>query len=342
MDQYLYLLFSRSPRRIKVIENVLQNHRTQANLFWAFNYGILDWLGADRRMRRADLANWLSQAQAKGLMQVDQQSAWLTPAGLQRQQQVVQTYYQPHFNQWTWLSNPSDFADRFSLGIQALSELVHNEKKYVPLSLSITEMTKVRTWLMTKGLQTRVYQELMAIGTQLEKQDPRLATLFAHELFGYQLSGWTLEQASSQLHVHLEEAMMMDRDLWLGVAHLVSARPGNLQALMGDLLAAMPISASAWLTVQQLQAGKSVQQIAMMRHLKPSTIREHLLEAAIIIPQALDWDRLLPAKTRQQLATQYHGPVLKWQFIKPAHQDENAAFFSFRLYQIWRRWYDHG
>lgn len=341
MDQYLYLLFSQSPRRIKVIENVLQNHRTQANLFWAFNYGILNWLGANRQLQHADLAVWLSQAQAQGLMQVDQQSAWLTPAGYQRQKQIKQNYYQPHFAQWTWLTNPSEYADRFSLGIQALSELVHNEKKYVPLSLSITEMTKVRNWLLKSNLQTVVLDELMTIGAQLEKQNPRLATLFAHELFGYQLSGWTLEQAARQLHIHLEEAMMMDRDLWLGVAHLVSSQQGSLQMLMSDLVAPMPISASAWLTVRQYQSGKSVKQVAIMRHLKASTIREHLLEAAIIIPQALDWPRLLPVKVRQKLATRYQGPILQWQFCEPAGEDENAAFFNFRLYQIWRRWHDH-
>lgn len=342
MNQYLYLLFSRSPRRIRVIENTLQNHRTQANLFWAFNYGILNWLGADRQLQRLDFEKWLGNAQDEGLLLIDQQSAWLTPAGCQHQKQILTEYYQPHFSQWTWLTNPSDYADRFSLGIQALSELLHGEKRYVPLSLSVTEMTTVRNWLLMGNLQQPVYQELVQIGESLEKNDPRLATLFAYELFGDHLTGWTLEQAAGQLHLHLEEAVMMDRDLWLGVAHLVTTMNGTLNQLMRNLVARMPISNSAWQTVQAYQAGKSIEQIVSSRRLKASTVREHLLEAAIIIPQALDWDRLLPVKVRTSLAARYQGPLLEWQFQPLTGEDKGAAFFNFRLYQIWQRWHEHG
>lgn len=342
MNQYLYLLFAKSPRRIRVIENILQNHRTQATLFWAFNYGILDWLGADRHMRRANFEQWISEAQAHGLLQVDAQTACLTPAGLHHQQIVLHEYYQPHFSQWTWLTNPVDFADRFSLGVQALSELVHHEKSYVPLSLSTTEMGQVRQWLLTPNLQKPVYQELMKIGDELEKYDPRLATLFAYELFGYGLTGWTIEQAASQLHVQLEEAVMMDRDVWLAVASLLRSRGGKLAGLMADLLSKMPISASSWLTVQQYQEGHSIDQIARMRRLKASTIREHLLEAAIIVPNALNWDRLLPKTRQTQLSTRYQGPILEWQFQPLNGQDPATGFFDFRLYQIWRRWQEIG
>ncbi|WP_057741105.1 helix-turn-helix domain-containing protein [Limosilactobacillus secaliphilus] len=338
MNQYLFLLFSRSPRRIRVVENILQNHRTQATLFWAFNYGILDWLGAERKLSRADFEQWLSDKRDHGLISLTEQTACLTPAGLHRQKGVLDNFYQPHFSQWTWLTNPSDYADRFSLGIQALSELIHGEKQYTPLNLSLTGMGKVRDWLLTGNLQEPVSQTLMTIGSALEKVDPRLATMFANELFGYHLTGWTIEQAAAQLHVQVEEAAMMDRDVWLGVAHLVQQQGGPLWNLMADLTAPMPVAKSTWQTVQEFRAGKSIEQIARLRHLKASTIREHLLEAAIIIPDALDWERLMPKEKLDRLSQQYSGPALKWQFQAPTDGDSGAAFFDFRLLQILRRW----
>lgn len=342
MNQYLYLLFSRSPRRIRVIENILQNHRTQATLFWAFNYEILDWLGADRKLHRTELEQWLKQGRDRGMLQLDEHTAWLTPAGLQHQQLILHHFYQPRYSQWTWLTNPADYADRFSLGIQALSELIHGEKQYVPLSLSISEMDRVRRWLLSGKSTDAIYQEMKTIGTQLEQADPRLATLFAYELFGFNLTGWTIEQAAGELHIHIEEAMMMDRDLWLGVAHLVAKNAGPLSSLMGDLVHSVPISTSAWQTIQQFRKGKSIEEIARSRRLKMSTIREHLLEAAIIIPDALDWARILPAEQQNQLAQRYQGPVMQWQFQPVDSQDNAREFFYFRLFQIYLRWHNNG
>ena len=54
MNTYLLRLCSyHQPRRERVIENVLANRQTVSTLFWAQHYGILTWLGARRRLSRA-------------------------------------------------------------------------------------------------------------------------------------------------------------------------------------------------------------------------------------------------------------------------------------------------
>ena len=63
-------------------------------------------------------------------------------------------------------------------------------------------------------------------------------------------------------------------------------------------------------------------------------MREHLLEVAILCPDQLDWDRLLPAAKRAALAKQYPGTdVTSWHF-QPTKPDDGTAFFDYRLFQI--------
>lgn len=335
MDNYLFTLFNKHPRRYRVIENTIRNKRTQATLFWALNYQILNWLGSADQMTKGAFDTWMRYQQKQGLLVIQDDRAWLTKAGVERQQKVLVKYYQPKFDQWTWLVNTRKYAERFLLAVQAVSELSFSNRNYVPLNIPFTEMAIVKNWLTRPGLITSVHKELLAIGDHLNTADGYLATLFAHTLLGHQMNGWTVNQAASQLNVANEEVMLIRRDIWLGVASYLSEHPqSNLGQLMNPLLNSTPISKSAWQTVRDFQRGAGIAKIAQTRHLKISTIREHLLEAAIIIPQALDWNRLLTSNTIKDVQSKYQGPVQEWRFERGVH-DAADEFFYFRLVQIW-------
>ena len=84
MESYILRFFSyHQPRRIRVIENLLVSRRTVANLFWGQQYGLLNWLGADRQLQRADYDALLRRLVAKKLIVIDdQQQARLTCVGV--------------------------------------------------------------------------------------------------------------------------------------------------------------------------------------------------------------------------------------------------------------------
>jgi hypothetical protein len=71
--------------------------------------------------------------------------------------------------------------------------------------------------------------------------------------------------------------------------------------------------------------------------LKLGTVREHLLTAAILTPQQLDWAQLLPAKQRKFLDHHFRGDVIHWRF-QGWSGDENSDFYYFRLYQIYKEY----
>lgn len=342
MDGYLLTMFDRHPRRFHVIENIVRNKRTQANLFWGLNYGILNWLGSDVHLTDQEFIQWLGVQQQHGLLDVEENEAQLTEQGEAVKQQIMAHYYHPQFDQWAWLTNTRRFAERFMLAVQAISELSYQNRHYIPLNISVTEMAVVRNWLTRPNIITQVHQELIQLGTQLNRVDSRLAVLFANQLFGHNGAGWTLEQAAGHFQLHLEEVQLMNRDVWLGIASILATwKQSALGGLMNDLIARTPISSSAYKTLTDFQHGYLPEQIAKARRLKLSTVREHLLEAAIIIPDGIDWQRLLSKQEEKQIHRQYSGPVEQWQFQRPA-EDVLQAFFKFRLCQIKELHFNHG
>ena len=160
---------------------------------------------------------------------------------------------------------------------------------------------------------------------------------------GYQTTGWTIDQAAQALKISVDEVMIMERDVWLGIGYLAVSQPaGLLRSLLYDHLHDTPLNHSATITLRMFEQGLSLEQISQKRHLKLGTIREHILEAAIFMPGALPLDRLLTPAKIDQLAAQYHGKPATWEFLPPIIEPQSPAeklqneqsFFEYRLFQI--------
>lgn len=339
MESYILRFFSyHQPRRIRVIENLLVSRRTVANLFWGQQYGLLNWLGADRQLQRADYDALLRRLVAKKLIVIDdQQQARLTSEGVRFQEEQRDRQYHPHFFTWYWLANTNQLSQRLLLGMQVVSELAYHNSKYAPVTVAYNQLLAVKRWFYQadrRQLVAAVYQDLNQLATGLASADPRLATLLMDSLVGHNLPTWTTDQIAQRLAISLDEMLVLNHDLLLGVAAYCRHVPGPLHDLLAPLLNAGPLSQSAVVTLNLYQRGQTVEEIAARRRLKLSTVREHLLETAILCPGKLDWDRLLPVEKRAILADRYPAKdVTTWQFQNDDSDDE-AAFFEYRLFQI--------
>lgn len=338
MNDYWLTLFAATPRRIRVIENLLRNRLSAATVFWTVTYGIEAAVGAARHLRRADYEAWLrAQVRAGWLQLVTPQTAVLTSAGQAEKATRLSHQYRPQFGRWAWRVNVDRLAPRLLLAIQVTSELAHHQRTYRPLNIGGGEMEQVKQWALTAGpnLAPRTYQELRTALTQLAQHDDRLATILTASLIGYQTSGQTRAQLAAQVGVTVEEGARLLRDAWLGLASQLAAETGPLAQLVAPLIAPTPLSASALETLTDFQAGQSLPTISARRHRKLSTIREHLLLAALLMPQAADYARLIPPADQQRLATTLPGPPASWSFVATG-ADPSQEFFVFRLYQILR------
>lgn len=339
MNTYLLRLCSyHQPRRVRVIENVLTNHRTVANLFWAQQYGLLNWLGARRQADQDQLDAEFSALQSAGLVELTAQNeVKLTPAGV-NYQETHPVDYQPHFFEWYWLANTKQVQQRLLLGFQVVSEFAHHNRQYAPLNVSFTDQQAVKGWFRhyySPQLISEVYSELHLLAGSIAGEDQRLAPALVNLLIGHDQAGWTVTQLGQNLELSLASALVMQHDLLLAVSAFAKQTAGPLANLLRPLLVATPLSRSNLQTVTMFQQGVPLANLARRRQLKLSTVREHLLTAAILMPQLLDWPRLLPEQEHHRLAQRYTGPVTTWQF-KAWTADSNADFFYFRLYQIYQ------
>lgn len=340
MNTYLLRLCSyHQPRRIRVLENVLTNRRTVANLFWAQQYGLLSWLGARRTADQDQLDDELWALQEAGLVAVhhEHNTVQLTAAGVGYQESHP-VEYQPHFYDWYWLANTRQVQHRLLLAVQVVSEFAYHNRRYAPLTVPLMDQEAVRGWFRhyySPDLVQDVYAELHLLTATLADEDQRLAPAFINFLIGHCQSGWTSDQLCSRLNLTLADGLVLQHDLMLAVSAFCRQTAGPLAHLIKPVLAAAPLSPSATHTLQLFNQGRDLSTIAHRRRLKVSTVREHLLTAAILTPQGLDWERLLPVSYRQQLAQRYGGPVTSWHFTAWT-ADSNTDFFYFRLYQIYQ------
>lgn len=338
MNDYWLTLFGPAPRRIRVIENLLKNRLSAATVFWTVTYGIEPAVGSARHLQRRDYEAWLNaQARAGNLVMDREQRARLTPAGQAVKARLLAAHYRPHFGDWGWRVNGERLAARLLLAVQVVSEFAHHHRNYLPLNIGGGEMALVKRWALRAGgqLVPRVYRELTAALGALDAVDQRLAPALVSSLIGYETSGATGDQLGTRLGVSEAEAARLLADAWLGLAAQLAGGPGPLAALVAPLIAPTPLSRSATETLADFRSGLMPEAISQRRHRKLSTIREHLLLAALLMPEAADYSRLISPAVMARFSRGLVGPPADWQFT-PGPGDPAQEFFYFRLWQILR------
>ncbi|MCR5524335.1 MAG: helix-turn-helix domain-containing protein [Lactobacillus sp.] len=339
MNNFLLNFFDEhQPRRIRVIENTLKSRRTVSTLFWAKQYGILNWTGADRSLERKQVENAIEELIKANLIQRDLDGqVLLTTLGVLRQEELAGEQYQPHFYDWYWLANTQRIEQRLLLAIQVVSELSYHNRYYAPIVNEYREQQIVKQWLLSwrGNIISDLIQELELFGDSLESADERLAKYFFYSLIGHGITGKNDMQLSEQLELPGYQLPIIKQDALLAIAAFANSYHGVLNCLLTDLLAKSPLSQSANQTLLLYQQGISISQIAQKRKIKTNTVREHLLEAAIVYPESIDWDRALPVSVRNQLAEHYQGKIEDWQFDPEIVPGGPAAFYHFRLYQLY-------
>lgn len=340
MNDFLLGFFDEhQPRRVRVIENTLKNRRTVSTLFWAKQYGLLRWTGADRALSRQQFEHSIKELVDAHLIQLASDGrALLTTAGVLRQEELLTENYQPCFFDWYWLANTRRVEQRLLLGIQVVSELAYHNRYYAPVVNEYYEQQLVKRWLLNwrGNIIADLWKELELFGNSLESADKRLANYFFYSLVGHHINGNSPVQLSAQLALPGGQMLVIKQDALLAVAAFANSYHGALNSLLADLISTNPLSHSASQTLMLFQQGFTIRQIAQKRKLKANTIREHLLEAAIVDPDSIDWEELLPADVRTELAIHYQGKAIDWQFDPEIVPGGPAAFYYFRLYQLYR------
>lgn len=334
--QLMTFLSPAAPRRLRVIENIMVGKRTVSTLYWGMRYHQLPWLGYEKGLTREDMDHAVLELKKRGWVTIEQTNAQLTDQGAAEQQRLLKSRYQPqHFNV-RLVIDVATFWQRLLLATQVVSEQSYQNNQYYPLQTSWQIKQWIKRWFSRfhgNDLQTNFHQFWQRFFTQLPDAQ---ATFISRLLVGHRRPGETLAQTARDFDLGESEAKMMEVDLICQLAQAASQTEINsIHALLAGLKTPL-ISDSACLTLQHFMAGESLQTISQKRSLKLSTVREHLLEAAIMLPkEQFDFQRVLQPELMTQMASRLENiPLDEWQFKQV--EDLPVEFWQFRLLEILR------
>lgn len=285
-NQLLLAVFATTPRRYKAIFYGLAGKQTVSNLLALRDYGLLNYFHLYPKLSQQEFQVQLVSLQQAGWLQLDQTDATavLTSAGelicqqnnLARQWPQAYDYWQ--FGDWQlqW--------QRLLLGVQVVSNRWHQVQQYQPLTESYQVQRELRIWW--RYWAQHDWQSFKGeLQTSLTELPETAGTLLANSFSSSSFPGLTsqhLAQLRSQSLLCLQLAQINS----LGLLLQVLKQNPSQWPLLNSLLPApkSPLSRSAWQTYQQVLAGQSWSEIERQRRIKASTLKEHLLIAAILMP----------------------------------------------------------
>lgn len=191
-----------------------------------------------------------------------------------------------YINGWNHHQYTSLFWKRLSLLIQVISNFAYGEARYIP----IQKDQEVHVWLKSvlknltiprKEMGSIVYSELNDCFQATNDINPELVVF---RLTGFQSIGLTHDQVAKQLNVNFHDYQLG----FINILHFLIQKirdDGNhfkiLPYLINDLIEDDELTISSRKTQKLLNQGYSLERIANFRHLKLSTIEDHLVELAL-------------------------------------------------------------
>ncbi|AOZ90206.1 recombinase RecQ [Bacillus xiamenensis] len=175
---------------------------------------------------------------------------------------------------------------RLSLLVQVLSHHAAQSHQYVPIQRDISVQSWTKSFLkhcrQKKELSEGLHHELDTLLDRLSDQE---ALLFVYSLTSHERIGRTYQQMAEWL----KEDVWYVYLLFWNVLHyfIQSAQKGEapiMQRMIDDLEFKRVLTTSTHKTLELVQKGFSIDQIAHIRSLKKATIEDHIVELSIHEP----------------------------------------------------------
>ncbi|MEH7501122.1 helix-turn-helix domain-containing protein [Neobacillus drentensis] len=191
-----------------------------------------------------------------------------------------------YINGWKYHQITSLFWEKLSLLIQVVSNFAFGEARYIP----IQKNKDVHIWLKSVlkeitvprvEMGTTVYSELNECFNTVKEIDPSLVVF---RLTGFQQIGLTPLQVANQLKLDFHDYQIGFTNTLHYLIHKIKENENQfkiLPFLIQDLMQDDELTLSSRKTQKLLYQGYTLDMIANLRHLKLSTIEDHLVELAL-------------------------------------------------------------
>ncbi|WP_219054412.1 helix-turn-helix domain-containing protein [Lactobacillus sp. Sy-1] len=336
----MFFLSAKQPRRIRVIENTLTQRRTVSTLFWGMRYGINDFMGLLPKLDSNTTTGELKRLINAGLVvQSDASHYLLTAAGAAW---VHKAFHQFDYHEGVKMNarfNLRQFRSRFLLAVQIVSEFSYQNSHYYPMLINDREDQFIKQWFHHFKSKALVNELTSLLNAFLSGMSDQLAYQFSTILNGHSTTGMTIFQQAAKFKSPVAPRLVDEWQLFSCLVKFITIHQNDYPSLVSLLNGTQRslVSNSAQQTYQMFLNRPQIDWIARARRIKLSTVREHLLEVAILIPRTNAYfQRQFDHSIWQYLESTYHGNIDDWQFSTIKNQFSNFDYFYFRMYQILR------
>lgn len=180
------------------------------------------------------------------------------------------------------------FWERLSLLVQVVSNLTHKETSYIPIQKNKETHSWLKSFLNKTSLERNLlsktlYKELVDC---LKSEDRLNPSILIFRLTGYNQIGQTSLQTAEMLKMEVEQYYLEFLNILHYILEQIATNKNRfplLHSILENSKQTMLMTNSSGKTYELLKMGFSIEEIAIKRNLKESTIEDHIVEIALNI-----------------------------------------------------------
>lgn len=349
LEYFHYFLLSlfnqKTPSKASQLIHVLQGRRTPSMLFKVEQEKLYSAFGLFKSLTKDQLNQYLKTLTVKKLINgSDKEGYRLSLNGKTALNQFfTEKTYPSKVESLETATLRTPFFYQFQLVAQIFSEVTYHNKYYSPAIKDPTQQVAVKEWFASlqepmNDLSEQWAKELVILLETLSEMD---AVILVGKLTGHDLIGQTNRQLADKLSLDsIELYILLDQ----AIEQLIHAIENSDCVLFKSFLKQIRkthyygLSKSTYFTALCIQNDQTIEEIAFKRNLKLNTIREHILEIALV-QKSFDFKPFIPDDIYSTLHQFFEkNPELSYQQAK--RENENLQFMWYRLVEIERIRYD--
>ncbi|MGY3714158.1 helix-turn-helix domain-containing protein [Sutcliffiella cohnii] len=242
----------------------------------------------------------------------------------------------PHYlNGWEYRDKWMVFWKRYTLITQTVSNLIRGNGKFIPIQYEFEVQLFVKQFLKLWNKEELAQQLKMETELILKKQPELEANLFVIQLSGYRTAGNTIQQAARKWSVDSVWASILFQACIHSILHTLKAEPSKfpvLSSLCNDLVSPMTqLTKTTQTTMHLIQKNYTIEEIAVIRNLKESTIEDHIVEITMNFPQFSIESYISEEQVTEIQEAIYQLQTKQLKKIKEAINKDDITYFQIRL-----------
>ncbi|MBR7553279.1 helix-turn-helix domain-containing protein [Allobacillus sp. GCM10007491] len=269
-------------RSVNAVFHLLKGKKSAQTLQDAYLFQIENFYGIDRKLKKPTFDVYVRELTENRLVRVENDQAIVTEQGNQiLRGRNFQSYYQIKGHKYHQIDR--EFKQGLILLIQTVSMLIHGENKFIPIVDQPYIQSRVREVLRDYSMQFDMIAEQLygELHTALSTIDEHLATVLLKQCSGYARVGMSEQQIAVEENRNKEDLHLQTVAAIHNILDTITEQTEQYTLLTKLILKKTNrLTVSAQETFDFYQAGHTLEEIALIRQLKISTIQDHFVEIA--------------------------------------------------------------